>query len=80
MDLNQFLSTLFGGGIVLTISGFVFVRLIYAVDKLIERVNAIEIEQAILSPKVLEIDRLSAQVLSSKERLIRLETKLKLPN
>lgn len=80
MDVDSLVSTALGGGLVLTLTRFVFNRLIQQVDRLTDKITKLEIGHANLVEKSEKIERLESQVDKSHARLIRLETMVKIGN
>lgn len=74
MNWEIVISVLLGGGIVTSLSGFVFMRLISQVDKLSEAVSGILISMGTLSEKVQRIDKIEDKISIGENRLTGLET------
>jgi uncharacterized coiled-coil protein SlyX len=73
LGLEHFLSSLGGGGAVLTLSWFVFRRLIEQVDKLSDKIQELDKVIAGRAYKLEAIDKLHDEVWSHKERISALE-------
>lgn len=74
MELNSLFSAVTGGGLVLILAQFIFVRLIHQVDRLADKITKIEIQIARITEQIDRLDHIETQVDTSNMRIVRLET------
>ena len=80
LELETFVSTITGGGLVLLLSSFVFNRLVRQVDILADKIIKLQVSQSLLAEKIARLDHIEHQVDDSRTRLVRLETVAKSAN
>lgn len=80
MNWELIINTVIGGGIVLSLSGVIYLRITSQLDKLDEAVSGILVAVGKLSDRVQRLDRIEDKVSSSENRLTGLETLAKLGN
>lgn len=77
-ELTNFLSGLFGSGLVLALSTYILTRLIAQVDTLADKVDMIHIELTKATTRLEIVERAEEQSQDLKERVVRVESRLKL--
>lgn len=80
VDFANISSGILGGGMVLTLSGFIFMRLLRQIDILADKVEMINIATAKNSVRLDVIERYSDEGHSWRDRIVRIETHLKIGN
>lgn len=80
MEFESLISAVTGGGLVLALSWFLFIRLIRQVDILADKVDKIAVSHARLEERAAKLSHLEDRLEDSKSRIMRLEMIAKVKN